>query len=405
MSGTNNEKEKEMTSQEVATVADDAILAAAEEIIKEEGFSKAKKAEDASKEKLEKSEEDLKGSEGNQDLAGPSGTEGPVEIQNLYNNGNTGTNTQEEQGPISMRGDDGKDKPDTVTGGTDANTQTGTGDQVEQGPQSMRGDDSKTRPEAEGSSPATADANTQSGDHTKSDGNQQENRPLQKMGTSVGNSTGHLTKAEKGNIFKKDTEVDDKQGKEDTSKTKKEVLGKDMNAEDSSGLGRTQGDQSSMDSTYRESEGRMMKAIETLTKSVEGLATRVDSFEKKEDELNKSVTTSTIEVLAKSYNKKIRAQEGQIERLEKSLEDVKEEIKQPARMRETVSNFQAIEKGANDPTQQQTKTFFHNKEEVLEKLEDLRKSGKVTDDDVISYNASNNLTPNARKRLQELVNG
>ena len=87
---------QEMTSEDLANVSDNDILAAAEGIIAEE---------------FKKSEADLKGSEGSQDLAGPSGTQGPVEIQKLANNGSEGTNMQEEQGPQSMRGDDPKSRP------------------------------------------------------------------------------------------------------------------------------------------------------------------------------------------------------------------------------------------------------------------------------------------------------
>jgi len=216
-----------------------------------------------------------------------------------------------------------------------------------------------------------------------------------------------MSKALEGNIFKKDTEVDDKEGKESDT-DKEEVLAGDMQSKDPSGtLGSAQGDQSSMDSRY------IIKSISDLTNLVKNLTEKVTFIENKEQELNKSVNTTTIEILAKSYNKKIRSLEREnedlqkstkteIANLHKSLEEVKVDMGRPARTRETVSNFDTIQKGSNDPTEvNKRQPLFKSKEDVLERLEELRKSGKVSGDEVIAYNASTNLSKNALKRLQE----
>jgi len=403
MAGKNEQVKQEATPEELTQVSDNEILAAAAEIIKNEELAKAKKEADE-KEKLEKSEADLKGSEGNKDLAGPSGTQGPVEIQKLYNNGSEGTNTQEEKGVQSMRGDDSKKRPEGEGSGPDANTQEGDnqteGNEKENRPLKKKGGQEPKDPGPDGKAP---DANTQSGS-ADDKGNKKENRPLEKEGRAINNKQPSLSKSLEGNVFKKDTEVDDKQGRESKDKKKIEVLGNDMNATDQS-LGKTQG--SEMNSNYRENETRMLKSIEKLSKAVESLSKRFDGFEKKEEELTKSITPGTIEVLAKSYNKQIRKLQEEnedlkkshgkeIQEVKKSIEDVKEELGKPARTRETISNFDVIEKGNSEQSRQ---PIYKSKSAVLEKLEELRQEGKVSGDEVISYNASNSLSENARKRL------
>lgn len=371
---------QELNSKDLANVSDNDILVAAEEIMKTE--------------ELKKSEADLKGSEGSQDLAGPSGTQGPVEIQNLHNNGNEGTNMQPEQGTISMRGDDPKDHPPSEGSGPDANTQTGDnqleGDKENRPLKKMGGQQPKD-PGPEGKAP---DANTQSGD-AQDQANEKENRPL----GGWENRGGDMKKALPGEYWKQDPNVDDKQGREDKSKTKEDVLASDMDQEDASGtLGKTQGGQDTMESNYRAAEDRMTKSIETLTSQITTLADKFAAFQKRDEELSKSITPETIEVLAKSYNKKIRNQEGQIEELQKSLQDVRVEMGKPARKRETVSNFDTLEKGNSEDKPQR---MYKSKNAVLKRLEDLRQLGKVSGDEVIAYNANNLLTDNAKERLQE----
>jgi len=420
-------KNEQEQIEDLSPVSDNDILAAAAEFIKTEELKKAKEAEE--KEKLSKSEADLKGSEGSQDLAG-SGTQGPVEIQNLYNNGSEGTNMQPEKGVQSMRGGDPKARPGPEGKAPDANTQTGDnqteGNEDENRPLKKEGGQQPKEVSAEGKAP---DANTQTGD-AQDQANKKENRPLKKMGSAINTSTS-FTKSQEGNIFKKDTQVDDTQGNESKSKTKTEVLDSDMDASDSSGtLGNTQGalKDEGMQSQTRDNDGsaqyqanalenrplekmgrEIHKSIDALATQVTDLSVRLKKFENQEDELNKSVTPATIEILAKSYNKKIREIEKEKEQLEKStkeeindlkksLDDVRDSIGKPARRRETVSNFDVIEKGNSETGGQ--KPFYKSKTDVLERLEELRGEGKVSGDEVIAYNASNVLSTNARKKLE-----
>lgn len=163
----------------------------------------------------------------------------------------------------------------------------------------------------------------------------------------------------------------------------------------------------------------MKKSLETLAKSVAFLNSKVEALEKsqpKEDreEIRKSVQAETIEVIAKSYNKKIRSLESdlegktkeqeelkksftaQFEELKKSVEETKKEMLKPARTRETATNYDIIKKGNSEDAGRQV---YKSKEEVLEKLEELRKSNKVSGDELISFNVSGHMTENVKKQL------
>jgi len=163
----------------------------------------------------------------------------------------------------------------------------------------------------------------------------------------------------------------------------------------------------------------MKKSLVEITKALKTLNARVVAMEttkpvEEKEEMRKSLTQDTIEVLAKSYNKKIRSLESENEEIKKSFGSQLEELKKsqqqlasenaefkaklskPARTRETATAFDAIQKGNSE---EQAKPLVKSKGEALEKLEELRKSGKVSGDELISFNASGHMTPNVRKQL------
>jgi len=160
--------------------------------------------------------------------------------------------------------------------------------------------------------------------------------------------------------------------------------------------------------------------IDELKALVKSLTDKIDAFEKsateKKDDLNKSVTSETIEMLAKSYNKQIRELQKANEELSEKTETEKKDLhksfdelkksndelvatlKKPARTRETVDNYSIIKKGNSEV---KSKKIFKSKIDALDRLVELQEAGKVSRDEVISFNASGYLSDNARKRLYQ----
>lgn len=124
----------------------------------------------------------------------------------------------------------------------------------------------------------------------------------------------------------------------------------------------------------------------------------------------KSVSIDTLEVLAKSYNKKIRSLEREnedlventkkeLDELKKSQKKLEDSLSKPARTRETVSNYGIMEKSNPPNPEGKGRPIFKSKSHVQSVLEDLRKEGKVSNDEVIGYNVSNTVTENMKRRL------
>jgi chromosome segregation ATPase len=165
----------------------------------------------------------------------------------------------------------------------------------------------------------------------------------------------------------------------------------------------------------------LKKSIEDMTKLIKSQNSRLEALEKStkpvddKEEIRKSMQSDVIETLAKSYNKKIRSLESENEDIKKSFTTQFEELKKsqdtlskenaefkaklnkPARTRETISNFEPIQKGNSE----ETGRSFSSKEDILERMEELRKSGKVTGDELISFNASGYMTDNVKKQLRK----
>jgi len=152
------------------------------------------------------------------------------------------------------------------------------------------------------------------------------------------------------------------------------------------------------------------KEVKELTKMVKALNDQVKSLQKslKEKEpLKKSaIHADVLEKLSKSYISQIEAVKKENEDLKKSYdnkfaelkqqnEDLAKAMKKPAHTRQSLTNVEAIEKGSTDGNRK----IFKSKGEVLAKMEELRKSGKVTGDDIISYNSSGFMSDDVKKAL------
>jgi hypothetical protein len=148
--------------------------------------------------------------------------------------------------------------------------------------------------------------------------------------------------------------------------------------------------------------------VAQLVKLVRELSSEVQSLKKslaktEEKPLKKStVHAEILEKLSKSYISQIEAQKAENETLKKSVdslqkshEELVKSLKKPAAPRQSLSSVTEVQKGGT------TQPIYKSKGDVLAKLEELRKSGKVTGDDIISFNASGFLSEAARKALAQ----
>lgn len=174
---------------------------------------------------------------------------------------------------------------------------------------------------------------------------------------------------------------------------------------------------------------KFMKSLETVAGAVKTLTEKVADLEVKtaeemkksttaSDEFRKSVTVEIAERLSKSYHKEVeelrkansaviqetealRKSNDQFktsnEALKAESEELRKSLKKPADTRASIRGIDAIEKS----TEEKAGRTFSTKNEVCDALEELRKSGKVSGDEVISYNVSNILSPNAKRQLQK----
>lgn len=176
---------------------------------------------------------------------------------------------------------------------------------------------------------------------------------------------------------------------------------------------------------------KMMKSIETVASAVATMSKRIEAVEAKsaesmkksitssEEEIRKSVTAEVAERLSKSYigqidemKKANAAVITEAEELRKSnaaimasnqelktaSEELQKSLKKPADTRAAIRNVDVVEKSTEAT---QGERIFKSKSEVCDALEELRKSGKVTGDEVISYNVSNILSDNAKRLLKK----
>jgi len=336
-----SQENTEVSKEEIKDVSDDQLLVAAEEIVKNEELAKSEEAASSKEDdKIEKSEADLKGTEGSEDLAGPSGTEGPVEIQKLYDNGNEGSSTQEVN-------NSGENRMAEKLGVTKKAAKKNAGDH-----------------------------DTQDGD-AQDDANQDdENRQSEKLGTST-------SKGAEGTASEHSTQSGDAQDQANSRENR---------------------------------PMKLAKSVQALTEIVKSLAKKIETLEKSrnsEDEIRKSVNTDMVEGMATAYNKKINdlqksndelkeSHASELDEIKKSITDQGEKFEKalgrPARTRETITNFDAIEKGNADG---KGAPIYKSKTHVLKRLEKLRKSGDVTGDELIAYNASGNLSENAVEQLSK----
>ena len=124
---------------------------------------------------------------------------------------------------------------------------------------------------------------------------------------------------------------------------------------------------------------------------LKNLLNRVETIEKslvepkKEEKIEKSEKNDE--------QKQIREE---IEQLKKSNKELMDRLNKPT-PRKTVSNIDYIEKG--QPARKENN--FNTKQDVIERLEELMKSGKVHGDDIIRFNASGVLSERAKKALME----
>ena len=157
-----------------------------------------------------------------------------------------------------------------------------------------------------------------------------------------------------------------------------------------------------------ETLSKALKVISTLNDRIEKLEkslVKTRKRSKETQELQKSLTLDQ-EVLKKSFHRHIdelnKTHKTQLEELRKSygseLEELKKSLNKPARTRESVSHFQVLQKGNSE---EQSRKLYKSKAEVIEKLEELKKSGKISGDEIISYNVSNILSEKTRKLLSE----
>jgi hypothetical protein len=131
---------------------------------------------------------------------------------------------------------------------------------------------------------------------------------------------------------------------------------------------------------------------------IKSLADRVIILENKiseTDTIQKSVSNKEDE-LKKSFIKEIDELKKANIDLANSYEELKKSLSKPVSKRVTATNLDIIQKGSSVDSSRK----YENKDEVLERLEELRKAGKVSDDDVIKYNAANVLTEKAKKALK-----
>jgi len=170
---------------------------------------------------------------------------------------------------------------------------------------------------------------------------------------------------------------------------------------------------------------KLLKSIDMVAEkfsSLEERLAKIESAEKAptEEEMRKSISVDITERLAKSFfseseelKKSVRAalQENEEmrksideyrssnEELKKSNEELQKSLKAPANTRQAITNLEVIEKSE----EQKHQKMFKSKTEILDALEELRKSGKITGDDVISYNVSNFLSDKTKKLLKSMA--
>lgn len=236
-----------------------------------------------------------------------------------------------------------------------------------------------------------------------------------------GNHIENKSPSEEGGSPSKETQTGDSE--EEANKKAKKHLMKDGDpaAEGGGSDGRGQTGSSQDEANKGQMFDLMKKSIVELSKAVKALNTRISSLEttkpvEEKEEMRKSLTQDTIEVLAKSYNKKIRSLESENEELKKSFTDkfealeksqkalaqenaeFKAKLNKPAHTRQTATAFEAIQKGNSEET---PGPIFKSKHDVLERMEELRKSGKISGDELISFNASGHMTENVKKQLRK----
>lgn len=176
---------------------------------------------------------------------------------------------------------------------------------------------------------------------------------------------------------------------------------------------------------------KMMKSIEKVAQAVGSLAQRVEAVETKstqslrksvtaEEEIRKSVTAEVAERLSKSYlsqmeemkkaqvaviteANELRKSNDEIKKsnseLQAKAEELQKSLKKPADTRASVRNVDVVEKSV---AQESEGRIFKSKADVCDALEELRKSGKVSNTEVIEYNVSNTLSDSTKKLLKGL---
>lgn len=151
----------------------------------------------------------------------------------------------------------------------------------------------------------------------------------------------------------------------------------------------------------------LMNLVRDLSSKVKTLEKSLRETTEKEPMKKSAIHADVLEKLSKSYIAQIEAAKSEKEELKKSFEDKFEKlqkshdemakaIKKPAYTRQSLAGVEEIKKGEDQPQR-----MFKSKGDVLRRLEELRKSGKVSGDDVISFNASGNLSEDARRALYE----
>lgn len=162
-----------------------------------------------------------------------------------------------------------------------------------------------------------------------------------------------------------------------------------------------------------ETVNKLSKAIETVAASVE----EIKKSRPQEEEMRKSITADMQERMAKSFvteieelkksqaavaeeADKLRKSNEEIsksnEELKKSNEELQKSLQKPASTRQAVTHLEAIEKSQK----QESGRSYGSKAEISEALDELRKSGKVTADECISYNVSNFLSEDTKRKLR-----
>lgn len=166
---------------------------------------------------------------------------------------------------------------------------------------------------------------------------------------------------------------------------------------------------------------KLLKAVDTLASFEE----RITALEKSatpadEEEIRKSVSAEITERVAKSFfteaeelkksvaaalteNEELRKSNAEKdEKIEKAVaesEELRKSLKKPASTRQAINNLDAIEKSQES---EEKGRVYKSKQDIIDGLEELRKSGKISGDDLISYNVSNFMSEKTKKLLKGL---